>query len=80
MSNSINQSENSIARIKELLGDKAGYFLDYQSKSLGKDQLHLPGPDFVDRVWIGSDRPIPALRSLQNAIQDVYLCKEVTVA
>jgi fructose-bisphosphate aldolase, class I len=66
MSNSINQSENNIARIKQLLGDKAGYFLDYQSKTLGKDQLHLPGPDFVDRVWLDSDRPIPVLCSLQS--------------
>jgi fructose-bisphosphate aldolase, class I len=66
MSNSINQSENNIARIKQLLGDKAGYFLDHQSKTLSKDQLHLPGPDFVDRVWLDSDRPIPVLRSLQS--------------
>jgi fructose-bisphosphate aldolase, class I len=67
MSNSINlQSENNFARIKQLLGDKAGYFLDYQSKSLSKDQLHLPGPDFVDRVWLDSDRPVPVLRGLQS--------------
>ena len=67
MSNSINlQSENNFARIKQLLGDKAGYYLDYQSKSLSKDQLHLPGPDFVDRAWLDSDRPVPVLRSLQS--------------
>jgi fructose-bisphosphate aldolase, class I len=67
MSNSVNlQSGNDFARIKQLLGDKAGYFLDYQSKSLSKDQLHLPGSDFVDRVWLDSDRPVPVLRSLQS--------------
>jgi fructose-bisphosphate aldolase, class I len=60
------QSENNFARIKQLLGDKAGYYLDYQSKTLSKDQLHLPGPDFVDRVWLDSDRSVPVLRSIQS--------------
>ena len=59
-------SGHALSTIKELLGDKAGYFLDYQSKTLSKDQLHLPGPDFIDRVWINSDRPASVLRSLQS--------------
>src|SRR5512146_2873799 len=59
------QSGRALARIKELLGDKSGYLLEYQSKTVNKDQLHLPGPDFIDRVWINSDRPAPVLRSLQ---------------
>jgi class I fructose-bisphosphate aldolase len=33
---------------------------------VSKEQLHLPGPDFVDRVWLASDRPAPVLRSLQS--------------
>jgi fructose-bisphosphate aldolase, class I len=66
MSNTGNlQNANTISRIKELLGNQAGYYLDHQSKTLSKDQLHLPGPDFVDRVWLASDRPAPVLRSLQ---------------
>jgi fructose-bisphosphate aldolase, class I len=66
MSNSIETvSGNAFARIKELLGDKADYFLGHQSKTVSKDQLHLPGPDFVDRVWLNSDRAVPVLRSLQ---------------
>jgi class I fructose-bisphosphate aldolase len=56
----------SIAAIKQLLGNESGYFLDHQSKTIGKDHLHLPGPDFVDRVWLNSDRSVPVLRSLQN--------------
>jgi len=51
--------------IKKYLGDEAPYFLDHKSKTVDKTQLHLPGPDFVDRVWANSDRPIPVLRSLQ---------------
>ena len=66
MSNTSNlQNTNTIARIRELLGNQADYYLEHQSKTLSKDQLHLPGPDFVDRVWLGSDRPVPVLRSLQ---------------
>jgi class I fructose-bisphosphate aldolase len=67
MSDSTNiQSVNTLAKIQELLGDKASYFLEHQSKTLSKDQLHLPGPDFVDRVLLGSDRPAPVMRSLQT--------------
>ena len=61
----MSDSAKSIAKIKELLGDQADYLLDHQSKTLNKDQLHLPGPDFIDRVWLSSDRPAPVLRSLQ---------------
>ena len=52
-------------KITELLGDKAEYLLDHKSKSISKDQLHLPGPDFVDRIWINSDRNPHVLRNLQ---------------
>ena len=56
---------NDIGKIRELLGDRSSYFLDYRSNTIGKEQLHLPGPDFVDRVWVNSDRSAPVLRSLQ---------------
>ncbi len=55
----------SIARIEELLGDKARYYLEHQCKTVSQEHLHLPGPDFIDRVWMASDRPAPVLRSLQ---------------
>jgi class I fructose-bisphosphate aldolase len=67
MSDSTNiQPVNTLAKIQELLGDKAGYFLEHRCKTLSKDQLHLPGPDFVDRVLLSSDRPAPVMRSLQT--------------
>jgi class I fructose-bisphosphate aldolase len=56
----------SIARIEELLGDKARYYLEHQCKTVSKENLHLPGSDFIDRVWVASDRPAPVLRSLQS--------------
>lgn len=52
-------------KIQELLGAKAAYLLEHQSKTISKEQLHLPGPDFLDRVWMQSDRSVPVLRSLQ---------------
>src|SRR5690606_34900252 len=50
----------------ELLGDKAEYLLNHQSKTISKDTLHLPGADFVDRIWSISDRNPQVLRSLQS--------------
>lgn len=53
--------------ITELLGEeKARYLLQHNSQTISKDLLHLPGPDFNDRVWSVSNRNIPTLRSLQS--------------
>ena len=52
--------------IASLLGDDADSLLNHVSKGIPKDDLHLPGPDFVDRVWAGSDRPVQVLRNLQQ--------------
>ncbi|HWB64281.1 MAG TPA: hypothetical protein VG603_12270, partial [Chitinophagales bacterium] len=55
------------AQIAKLLGEeKANYLLSHQSKTISKDQLHLPSGDFVDAIWKDSDRSIPVLRSLQT--------------
>src|SRR5687767_14441750 len=51
--------------VAQLLGDDAELLLKHASGTIAKEQLHLPGPDFIDRVWLASDRPIPVLRSLQ---------------
>jgi class I fructose-bisphosphate aldolase len=53
-----------IDRIRKLLGDKAS-LLDYQCQGIAKDQLNLPGPDFVDRVVANTDRSTSVMRSLQ---------------
>ncbi len=52
-------------KIAALLADKAEYLLNHVSTTISKDQLHLPGPDFVDRIWINSDRNATVLRNLQ---------------
>jgi class I fructose-bisphosphate aldolase len=56
----------SISKITELLGKEADTLLGYTSKTISKDSLHLPGPDFVDRVWKDSNRSTQVLRSLQT--------------
>jgi len=55
----------TIDRIVELLGDNADYLLNYKSKTIPKEKLHLPGPDFVDRVVYHSNRNINVLKNLQ---------------
>ncbi len=55
-----------IDNIVKLLGDEANGLLKYKSKTVLKEDLHLPVPDFIDRVFAGSDRPIAVLRSLQS--------------
>ena len=54
-----------IDRIASLLGASGAGLLEHHSKTIARETLHLPGPDFVDRVWAHSDRPIPVLRNLQ---------------
>ncbi len=52
-------------KIVELLGDKADDLLGYVCKGIPKESLHLPGPDFIDHVWVESDRSPQVLRSLR---------------
>lgn len=52
------------SKIVELLGDEAESLLSYKAK-VPAESLHLPGPDFVDRVHGHSDRPPAVLRNLQ---------------
>src|SRR5437868_10415916 len=55
-----------LGRIKEILGSDADNLLNHQCKTISKDKLHLPGPDVIDRIHLGSDRPTRALVSLQE--------------
>ncbi|MFM7693708.1 MAG: class I fructose-bisphosphate aldolase [Actinomycetota bacterium] len=51
--------------ITEVLGDKADYLLGHSGSTIDKIRLHLPCPDYVDRVVRDSDRSVPVLKSLQ---------------
>lgn len=57
------------AIIQSYLGDQAEYLLGHRSKTISKDLLHLPGPDFVDRVFALSDRNQRAVNNLQRIRQ-----------
>lgn len=50
--------------IQELLGKDAANLIDYKAK-FPKEKLHLPGPDFVDRIFAQSDRNINVIKNLQ---------------
>jgi fructose-bisphosphate aldolase, class I len=52
--------------IESHLGAKAESLLGFRSPKIAKKRLHVPGPDFIDRVWIGSDRNIRVLTNLQR--------------
>ncbi|KKK52334.1 hypothetical protein LCGC14_3105960, partial [marine sediment metagenome] len=52
-------------KLLELLGDEADELLSYQARGFDKGRLHLPGPDFVDRVMSAGDRPPRVLRNFQ---------------
>ena len=54
--------------IRELLGAEADFYLNHNSQTIPKDQLHLPGGDIIDRVWRDSDRPVTVLRNLQTLL------------
>jgi len=45
-----------MSNVVELLGDKAEYMLGFNTPKIAKERLHLPGPDWVDRMFINSDR------------------------
>ena len=55
-----------IDAIVKALGDQADYYLKFSAPKIGKERLHLPGPDWVDRVFGPSDRNPRVLVNLQR--------------
>ncbi|MBC7796010.1 MAG: class I fructose-bisphosphate aldolase [Pyrinomonadaceae bacterium] len=68
-------SNNSLSIIEESLGADADSLLNHVSTTVSKDLLKLPGADFVDRVWLYSDRNPQVLRSLQTLFDNGRLAK-----
>jgi class I fructose-bisphosphate aldolase len=52
--------------LESLLGDQAEYLLDHKCETISKDQIHLPGADFVDRIFRDTNRSNQVLRSIQQ--------------
>src|SRR5207247_9177298 len=53
-----------IKDIEQILGNEAESLLTYQCRTVPKEMLHLPGPDFIDRVMVATDRRPQVLRNL----------------
>jgi class I fructose-bisphosphate aldolase len=56
------------SKIEEILGADAASLLQHQCKTIPRESLHLPGPDYVERIYSLSDRPTPVLGSLQSML------------
>src|SRR5271156_4721440 len=56
----------STGNIETYLGAKAEYFLGYKAPKISKERLHLPGPDFVDRIYAASNRNVRVLTNLNR--------------
>jgi class I fructose-bisphosphate aldolase len=55
--------------IEALLGDEAKSLLTHSCKGVTADELTLPGPDYIERVFVSTDRPIPVVRNLATLYQ-----------
>ncbi len=62
-------TRGSFGKLEEILGEDARGLLDHRCETVPKAHLHVPGPDFVDRIWKDSDRPTRVLRSLQSLFE-----------
>jgi class I fructose-bisphosphate aldolase len=56
----------TLSRIEGYLGSKADSLLTFKSPKIAKERLHLPGPDFIDRIYAPSDRNVRVLTNLQR--------------
>jgi class I fructose-bisphosphate aldolase len=65
----------SYAEIQSILGKEAESLLAHTCKTIPKERLHIPGPDWVDRIFAPSDRNIRVLRSLQTLFNQGRLSK-----
>lgn len=55
--------------LEKILGDEAKSLLEHTCQTITKDKLHLPGPDFIDRIFTQTDRKPAVLRSLAQIHQ-----------
>src|SRR5712671_2948927 len=68
MATEMTRSPAIVDRLEELLGSETRELLDHKARTIPKDQLHLPGPDFIDQVVSYSDRSTAVLRSLRSLL------------
>jgi class I fructose-bisphosphate aldolase len=59
-------TETTTDRISDLLGDDADDLLGHRCETLDQSLLHLPGPDFIERVLLATDRSTATIRNLRQ--------------
>ena len=57
-----------MSKLLELLGNEADSLMNHRCQTIAREQLHLPGPDFVDRIFLQSDRNPRVLANIQRLI------------
>jgi fructose-bisphosphate aldolase, class I len=58
-------TEPTLDLISDLLGSDAGNLLEHRSETIDRSLLHLPGPDFIERVMLDTDRSTATIRNLR---------------
>ena len=56
----------SLEHVTDLLGDDAADLLEHRCETISASRLHLPGPDFIERVMVDTDRSTATLRNLRQ--------------
>ena len=59
-------AELTSSRLEELLGDESDALLNHKCETFDASDLHLPGPDFIERVFAHTDRDPQVLRNLHT--------------
>ena len=57
-----------MSKIVDLLGDKAGYYLDHTCTTIDKSLIHAPSPSIIEDVWVDSDRNLQTLNSYSSLL------------
>jgi len=60
------QSNGNIDSIRGFLGEESDYLLNHNCEKISKDSVHVPGPDFVDRVFVDTGRSTRVLRNFKS--------------
>lgn len=58
--------KGNIDSLRECLGAESDYLLKHTCTKIKKESLHTPGPDFIDQIFLDSDRPTPVIRNLKS--------------
>jgi len=68
-----NQMNEGFEAIRNYLGEEADYLLNFDNPKISKESIHIPGPDFIDKTLVDSDRSTQVLINLKSIINHVRL-------